>query len=531
MGPSGSGKTTLLELIGGHAPRGAFAGSRLLNGVRYEDASEYDAIMRRQGYVAQRDSAFFEPLTVWETIAYMAALRLPAQMPLDQKMVRAATALRQVELVPVSGARIGGGDAGDGISGGQARRLSIALELIHMSGVLLLDEPTSGLDSATSLRIAQLMARLANGPALTDTTRLATETDIAAGSQRVLPDRGRSLRTVVTTIHQPRADIFGLFDDVVLLATGGEVVYAGLATDAGPFIAAAPCLAGVVASLRHGEGTNPADFLIDVLGLDASNVGTSAVQSAGGARVAGATSSPPAASTSADTDGDFEKAILPLRSTSAGFGADADAGAGAEPGPFSETGVEAGAGTKTNFAPTSSAYTTMSTRDALVAHYKSSTLQSSTLRYIGERARAYGPIISVIEERNGWRTRRTHTVAMFARRVRRLTESRPDIVLRYLQVLVVGSIISIGFSYDVSSKLQRPYQTFMLLLMLSSYAMVLQYVELVPEYFGERAVLDRERRLAGVRFDAYVLAGMLTETPRAMAHSALLLAIGCALAH
>ena len=45
MGPSGSGKTTLLELIGGHAPRGAFAGSRLLNGVRYEDASEYDAIM------------------------------------------------------------------------------------------------------------------------------------------------------------------------------------------------------------------------------------------------------------------------------------------------------------------------------------------------------------------------------------------------------------------------------------------------------------------------------------------------------
>ena len=54
-------------------------------------------------------------------------------------------------------------------------------------------------------------------------------------------------------------------------------------------------------------------------------------------------------------------------------------------------------------------------------------------------------------------------------------------------------MISAGFSYH-TSKLGKPYQVFMLLLMLSSYAMVLQYVELVPEYFGERAVLAAERR-------------------------------------
>lgn len=94
-------------------------------------------------------------------------------------------------------------------------------------------------------------------------------------------------------------------------------------------------------------------------------------------------------------------------------------------------------------------------------------------------------------------------------------------------MVVIGCVISAGFSYH-TSKLGKPYQVFMLLLMLSSYAMVLQYVELVPEYFGERAVLAAERRRHAARFDSYVLAAMFTETPRAIAHSALLIALGYA---
>jgi ABC-type multidrug transport system ATPase subunit len=84
-----------------------------------------------------------------------------------------------------------------------------------MPSVLFLDEPTSGLDSATSLRLVQLLSSIARSPSHS-----------ADGA------RDRSLlRTVATTIHQPRADIFELFDRLILLANG-RVVYQGPAKDA-----------------------------------------------------------------------------------------------------------------------------------------------------------------------------------------------------------------------------------------------------------------------------------------------------------
>ena len=391
MGPSGSGKTTLLELLGGHAPRGAFAGSRMINGVRYPRAAQYDGVMRGQGYVAQRDSAFFAPLTVWETIAYTAALRLPAKMSTHDKMARAAAALRDVELTGVAAARVGGGDAGDGISGGQARRLSIALELLQSSAALLLDEPTSGLDASTSMRIAQTMCQLATGKpsAATSPASLGNATSPAIGCGSAGGSAHGRCRTVVTTIHQPRTDIYGLFDDVVLLATGGELVYAGSAADAAPFLAAAPCLRDALGDCLDEERANPADFLIDVLGLAARQP------------TMGRPDSP---------------RDLPGRARSSNT--------------LSED-VEARPAAADPATPGTSV------RDGLIAHYRASALHRATLQRIGARVRSPGPIIPVHTPCRGAEAalqRRVHTVAMFARRVRRLSENRSDIVLRYIQV-------------------------------------------------------------------------------------------------
>ena len=76
------------------------------------------------------------------------------------------------------------------------RRLSIALELLRMPQVMLLDEPTSGLDSATSLRLVQRLSGMTKS----------------------------NKRTVVTTIHQPRADIFDLFDRLLLLGDVRRII-------------------------------------------------------------------------------------------------------------------------------------------------------------------------------------------------------------------------------------------------------------------------------------------------------------------
>lgn len=124
------------------------------------------------------------------------------------------------------------------ISGGQRRRLSIAQELIGFPSAIFLDEPTSGLDASNSLRIIRLLHFISR-------------------------KRGTS---VILTIHQPRSEVFEMFDSLILLGQGGEMVYSGNCRNAHALLSS--CLSLPPDSIRCD---NPGDFIIDVLGLESEN--------------------------------------------------------------------------------------------------------------------------------------------------------------------------------------------------------------------------------------------------------------------
>lgn len=195
LGGSGSGKTTLLNAV-----------AHRLNdlpvrdgGVAYVDgageALSHKAAKRRIGFVRQQDF-LVECLTVRETLAYAARLRLPASLSADAIRVIVEQTLDELGLRDAADTVVGG-PLRKGISGGEKRRLSIGCVLVTLPSVLILDEPTSGLDAFTSYLLLQTLSNLAR--------------------------RGR---TVILSIHAPRSDAFGLFDRITLLSKG-RAVYSG----------------------------------------------------------------------------------------------------------------------------------------------------------------------------------------------------------------------------------------------------------------------------------------------------------------
>ncbi|RKO93672.1 P-loop containing nucleoside triphosphate hydrolase protein [Blyttiomyces helicus] len=192
MGPSGAGKSTLLDILAGKMKKGALTGSVLIGGKQLGTRQ-----MRRvSGYVDQEDF-LFPTMTVRESIAFSAHLRLPESIPHDEKERRVDKALVQLGLVHVANSPIGGRRK-RGISGGEKRRVSIGVELVKSPSILFLDEPTSGLDSYNAAVVVRTLVDLAHVHG----------------------------KTIVFTIHQPRSDLFQLFDDLLLLAKG-RVVYFG----------------------------------------------------------------------------------------------------------------------------------------------------------------------------------------------------------------------------------------------------------------------------------------------------------------
>lgn len=194
MGPSGSGKTTLLNFLTGRTRYSTISaqGDVLING----QSIPFDLLKKITTYVVQDDNVLIPTLTVRETLWYQAKLRLDVSQH-DYIPIIVNDLIRKMGLSDVANIPIGDGNV-KGISGGEKRRVSIAIQLLNDSKILLLDEPTSGLDSFTSSSIISLL------------------NELAINEQK----------TIILTIHQPKIEIFEKFDNILLLSDG-YVIYDG----------------------------------------------------------------------------------------------------------------------------------------------------------------------------------------------------------------------------------------------------------------------------------------------------------------
>ncbi|WVF69150.1 hypothetical protein IAT40_003925 [Kwoniella sp. CBS 6097] len=188
LGPSGAGKSTLVDILAGKRKGGKVRGRV---GFARADGAEGRV---RVGYVDQSD--ILSPTsTVLETLLFAAHLRLPENIPSALKVQRAHTVLSQLHLDHIASTRIGSSEH-RGISGGEARRISIGIELVASPDVLVLDEPTSGLDSVSAARLVRLLKSLAE-----------------------------SGTTVIASIHQPSSALYHAFDQVMLLSQGRQLYF------------------------------------------------------------------------------------------------------------------------------------------------------------------------------------------------------------------------------------------------------------------------------------------------------------------
>ncbi|XP_047317847.1 ABC transporter G family member 12-like [Impatiens glandulifera] len=206
MGPSGSGKSTLLDSLAGRSSMNTvMTGNILLNGKKRR--LDYGVV----AYVTQED-VLLGTLSVRETITYSANLRLPTSLKKEEINDIVEGTIMEMGLEECADRMIGNWHF-RGISGGEKKRLSIALEILTRPRILFLDEPTSGLDSASAFFVIQSLRNVAHDG-----------------------------RTVISSIHQPSGEVFALFDDLCLLS-GGETVYFGEAKMAIKFFAESgfPC--------------------------------------------------------------------------------------------------------------------------------------------------------------------------------------------------------------------------------------------------------------------------------------------------
>ncbi len=191
MGSSGSGKTTLLNVLNGNLP--PTSGKVTLNGIDIHH--EKDQIEGIIGYVSQ-DDLLFEGLTVFQNLYYNAQLCFKSYSE-NQLVETVNTLLQSLGLYEVRNLKVGS-PIDKVISGGQRKRLNIALELIREPSVLFVDEPTSGLSSHDSENIMDLLKELALKGKL-----------------------------VFVVIHQPSSEIFKMFDNLLILDTGGYPIFYG----------------------------------------------------------------------------------------------------------------------------------------------------------------------------------------------------------------------------------------------------------------------------------------------------------------
>lgn len=222
MGGSGAGKSTLLNLLNGtlRPDRGAL----FINGRNVH--TEPAAVAGIFGYIPQ-DDLLFEDLSVFANLDYAAQLCL-AHLPAAERIDRVRALLTDLGQAETAGLKVGS-PLQKTISGGQRKRLNIALELIRAPAVLFVDEPTSGLSSADAEMVMSLLKQQATGGKL-----------------------------IFVVIHQPSSKIFRQFDALWVLDQGGWPIFRGSPLEAVAYFRSRGGLPGAEQAICPGCGSvNP----------------------------------------------------------------------------------------------------------------------------------------------------------------------------------------------------------------------------------------------------------------------------------
>ncbi|CAN4086123.1 unnamed protein product [Withania somnifera] len=195
VGPSGTGKSTLLRVISGRVSDREFDPKS----IYLNDHAITSPVHLRNicGFVAQEDN-LLPLLTVKETLMFSAKFRLRG-MSSKEKEERAESLMQELGLDHVADNFVGD-EEHRGISGGERKRVSIGVDMIHDPPILLLDEPTSGLDSSSALQVIELLSSMAK----------------------------TKQRTIILSIHQPSYRILQYISKLLMLSHGSVVHYGSL---------------------------------------------------------------------------------------------------------------------------------------------------------------------------------------------------------------------------------------------------------------------------------------------------------------
>ncbi|KIJ64910.1 hypothetical protein HYDPIDRAFT_132105 [Hydnomerulius pinastri MD-312] len=223
MGESGAGKTTLLNVLAERTDVGVVSGDRFVNG--HPLSADFQA---QTGYCQQTDT-HMPTMTVREALLFSAKLRRPLSVSMEEKEAYVDNCLAVCGLDAYRDAVVGS------LSAEYKKRTTIGVELAAKPKLLLfLDEPTSGLDSQSAWAIVSFLRSLAN-----------------------------SGQAILCTIHQPSAELFQVFDRLLLLRKGGETVYFG---DVGSNAATVIQYFERNGSRPCEAHENPAEFILDAIG-------------------------------------------------------------------------------------------------------------------------------------------------------------------------------------------------------------------------------------------------------------------------
>ena len=230
LGPMSCGKSTLLQALRSGC-NGCSSGRTILETTADGELIPVSSYSRFVGFVPQED-ILDRALTVRETLLFNARIRVPElYLNADSANAVVARVLKDLAISHIADTIIGGGpNSPANISGGQVKRVNIAVELVALTrpGVLLLDEPTSGLDASVALDLMHNLQSL-------------SQTGI----------------TILMVLQQPRPEIYDALDQLFLMQSDGHIVYQGPSSQAAGFLS--------YVGYPQPNDASDADFCIDVL--------------------------------------------------------------------------------------------------------------------------------------------------------------------------------------------------------------------------------------------------------------------------